>query len=244
MKLLKLTLETPAANLALDEALLEVAEGSEGNAEVLRLWESPQDFVVLGRSSDLELEVRLEPCRQENVPVYRRNSGGGVVTVGPGSLMYAVVLSLDRLPAGTAESLVNIDLAHEYVLARIASAVGNLLPYKHLARAGTSDLVLEFPAGEQKKFSGNSLRIRRRHFLYHGTLLYDYDLTKLTRWLGKPKRVPEYREERRHEDFVINLPATREALAVALSSVWNAHTPLADWPRERTLQLSSSYQAL
>lgn len=244
MKLLKLTLETPAANLALDEALLEVAEGSEGNAEVLRLWESPQDFVVLGRSSDLEQEVRLETCRQENVPVYRRNSGGGVVTVGPGSLMYAVVLEADRLPAGTAESLVNIDLAHEYVLARTAAAIGGVLPDEHLARAGTSDLVLELPTGEQKKFSGNSLRIRRHHFLYHGTLLYNYDLTKLTRWLGKPKRVPAYREERAHEEFVINLSATRIALEAALTTAWNAEMTPAQWPRERTHQLASSYQAL
>ena len=43
MKLLDLTLETPAENLALDEALLEEAEQSTKPTEVLRLWESPRN---------------------------------------------------------------------------------------------------------------------------------------------------------------------------------------------------------
>ena len=38
MHLLDLTLATPAENLALDEGLLELAEGSREPCEVLRLW--------------------------------------------------------------------------------------------------------------------------------------------------------------------------------------------------------------
>ncbi|MEQ8211942.1 MAG: lipoate--protein ligase family protein [Lacipirellulaceae bacterium] len=244
MKLLNLTLETPAENLALDEALLEEAESTEGGEEVLRLWESPSDFAVLGRSSDLEQEVHVERCREERVPIFRRRSGGGVVTVGPGSLMYAVVLRLDRLPAARGEGLVSIDQAHEYVLSCVASTVSSLLPDETISRDGTSDLIIQLSAGQRKKFSGNSLRIRRRHFLYHGTLLYDYDLAKITRWLARPKHMPEYRQERSHADFVANLQVTRTELESSLISTWNAETPLSDWPRERTQQLASSYEAL
>jgi lipoate-protein ligase A len=49
MKLLDLTLPTPAENLALDEALLDAAEAGELPDEVLRLWEFPQAVVVIGR---------------------------------------------------------------------------------------------------------------------------------------------------------------------------------------------------
>jgi len=51
MKLLDLTLPSPAENLALDEALLDAAEAGEMADEVLRFWESPQPLVVVGRSS-------------------------------------------------------------------------------------------------------------------------------------------------------------------------------------------------
>ena len=48
MKLLDLTLDSPAENLALDEALLEQAE-ADGPQEVLRLWEPESPLVVMGR---------------------------------------------------------------------------------------------------------------------------------------------------------------------------------------------------
>ena len=48
MKLLDLTLPTPAENLALDDAILEQAETGTGPRELLRLWEMPQTCVVVG----------------------------------------------------------------------------------------------------------------------------------------------------------------------------------------------------
>ena len=64
MRLLDLTLETPAENLALDEALLDAAESDTGPGEVLRLWESPREFVVLGTSSRAADEVNIDACRR------------------------------------------------------------------------------------------------------------------------------------------------------------------------------------
>ena len=94
---LPLTLETPADNLALDEALLDAAVEGELPGEVLRLWEPASFFVVLGRSSPLG-EVHAAACRADGVPVLRRPSGGATVVAGPGCLMYAVVLDLDARP--------------------------------------------------------------------------------------------------------------------------------------------------
>ena len=102
MKYLDLSLSTPAENLALDEALLDEAEQGRGPAEVLRLWEPLEPFVVVGRSSRLAVEVDMESCRAARTPVLRRCSGGAAVVTGPGCLMYAVVLSY--APTGFAES--------------------------------------------------------------------------------------------------------------------------------------------
>ena len=267
MKLLDLTLDTPAANLALDDALLEQAEHGvveqgvikhgvikhDEAGEVLRLWESADDFVVLGRSSELR-EVNQQACQQEDIDIYRRSSGGGVVVVGPGCLMVSIVLSLDRFPTASEGGLLDIDRAHQFVLDRTAVAVRQALAASLLQdsatiqQSGTSDLVICCDGREPLKFSGNSMRVKRRHLLYHGTILYDYDLTKIARWLATPKRMPEYREERTHERFVTNLTTQRESLVAALTQQWEAEEPLAqelvEWPRVRTGQLADSFEPL
>jgi len=232
MQHLKLTLETPAENLALDEALLDAAEAGEIAQDVLRLWEPSNYFVVLGRSSLLEKEVDLEACRRDRVPVLRRGSGGGTIVAGPGCLMFAVVLSYD-----TAPQLRAVDVAHDFVLGKIAAA----LTKSSIAatRAGISDLILQAPpsATDSRKFSGNALRCKRNHMLYHGTLMYDFALDRIGRWLGTPQRQPEYRSNRDHTEFVTNVPLSRTDLSNALVDCWNAHTALNTWPRERATKL-------
>ncbi len=84
----RITLPSPADNLALDEALLENAEAERGPSRVLRLWESPHWAVVLGRSSRHGLETHAAACVARHVPVLRRASGGGTVVIGPGCLVY------------------------------------------------------------------------------------------------------------------------------------------------------------
>src|SRR5438105_12390015 len=158
MKLLNLTLPTPAENLALDEALLDAAEAGDLADEVLRLWEPAQPLVVVGRSSHVAAEVDLSACEAAQVPVLRRSSGGAAIVSGPGCLMYAVVMRY----AGR-EHLRLVDQAHRYVLAAIAAGLRPLVP--GVGSVGTSDLVLD-----NRKVSGNSMRCKREHFLYHGTV--------------------------------------------------------------------------
>ena len=55
MKYLDITLPTVATNLALDEALLEDAEAGVPVPEVLRVWESPELAVVIGRFPSLTI---------------------------------------------------------------------------------------------------------------------------------------------------------------------------------------------
>src|SRR5438105_15370663 len=92
MQLLDLTLDTPAENVAIDEALLLTAESGDAPEEVLRIWEPHQYFVVLGSSSRIATEVNLEYCEAEGIQIVRRTSGGAAIVAGPGCLMYSLVL--------------------------------------------------------------------------------------------------------------------------------------------------------
>jgi len=223
--LLDLTLPTLAENLALDEALLLAAESAEQPTEVLRLWQPRERFVVVGRSSRVADEVELPECRRRRTPVLRRCSGGGAVVAGPGCLMYALTLSLRRRPR-----LQMIDQAHRFVLQTTAALLRNDLP--GVKPAGTSDLALG-----DRKFSGNSLRVKRDHLLYHGTLLFDFPLACAAALLKHPPREPGYRQGRSHKEFLTNVPLTESQLRAALVAAWSAEVPLDPWPRELVARL-------
>jgi lipoate-protein ligase A len=112
--------------------------------------------------------------------------------------------------------------------------------------AGTSDLAVKSNAlGSEslRKFSGNSLRLKRDWLLYHGTVLYDFPLTYLERWIGAPARRPEYRGDRDHADFVVNFPARRAAIIEALINAWQSQELLRDWPRRRMEELATGRYA-
>ena len=226
MRLLDLTLPTPQENLALDEALLEAAEQNGSPDETLRFWESAQPIVVVGRSSRIAAEVQTEACQNHGVPIFRRISGGSAIVAGPGCLMYALVLSYERRP-----QFRSLDAAHREVLGALCGALA--AASANVQRQGTSDLAIG-----SMKFSGNSVRCRRRHLLYHGTLLYDFSLPLVQQCLTQPPREPNYRQKRSHEQFLTNIPATAAALRRALQTAWQAAEIRTVWPAELMASLA------
>ncbi len=269
MRCLELSLSDAAANLALDEALLEEAEAAGVPLETLRLWEFSGPVVVVGRSSQVEAEVHVNVCRQSGIPILRRVSGGAAVIAGPGCLMYSLVLSYQHRPA-----LRLVGEAHRAVLGRLVAGLSGSVA--GVAFRGTSDLAIDAsksgpgngsffglqpctaqlakraeknepvpgrenwdsPRERFLKFSGNSVRCRRTHLLYHGTLLYDFPLPLIERCLKMPSRAPDYRGGRGHAAFVTNLAVTAESLRRGLMAAWDAGTPRSDWPRKLTEQLA------
>ena len=225
MKLLALSLDTPAENLALDEALLEQAEAGAGPSEVLRLWELKSPCVVVGRSSRVLVEVNKDACHQAGIPILRRCSGGAAVVTGPGCLMYSVVLAYRFRPA-----LRMLDQAHCFVLSVMRQALSRLAPDVRIQ--GTSDLT----RGD-RKFSGNSLRCKREHLLYHGTILYDFPLELISRCLSAPPRQPAYRQQREHAIFVENFPATPDRLHECIREAWGTDELLEPWPVRKVSEL-------
>lgn len=225
MQYLDLTLPTPAENLALDEALLETAERAGQPREVLRLWEPADAAVIVGRSSHVVCEVNQGECQRRGIPILRRSSGGAAVVIGPGCLMYSLVLSYGRRP-----ELRAIDQAHHTVLDALVRALGPLVP--GVACRGTSDMTIG-----DVKISGNSVRCKREHLLYHGTLLHDFPLDLIQACLLMPPRQPAYRGGREHATFVRNLAVDAGELRRALVSEWQADEVYAQWPAELMQQL-------
>jgi lipoate-protein ligase A len=222
MFFLDLTLPDPAANLALDEALLLDAEGGAGG-EGLRVWEWPAPVVVLGSGCKLADDVHESACAADGVPVLRRSSGGGTVLWGRGCLLFTLVLSHERAP-----ELVQIRSSYRFILDRVAASLG----LDGVRQEGISDLVLG-----DRKFSGNAQQRKRTFLLHHGTLLYDFDPAPVGRYLRLPSRQPDYRAQRAHEDFLCNLPLTAAELKRRLRTAWEADEDRTAWPAETVRSL-------
>ncbi len=200
---------TPARNLAADEWLLIQAENGARPA-TLRFWESPCYFVALGYTNRAEIEANLSACAAANVPVLRRVSGGGTVLQGPGCLNYALIHSI--APGET----LNVEATNKLVMETQRAAFEQLLGVA-VAVAGYTDL-----ATGNLKFSGNAQRRKARHFLFHGTILLDFDLDLVQRLLRAPSKEPDYRARRSHRDFIRNLPVSRADIKAVLCQAWSA----------------------
>lgn len=208
MDYLDITLPGIEANLALDEALLNEADEGRGGP-VLRLWELDEYAVVLGSTCRFRDDVVLDGCRQDDVAISRRTSGGGTVVVGPGALNVAVVLRMDSAPGLSA-----VDVAQRFALDPIAQALRSLgYPVELL---GLGDLTVD-----SRKFAGSAQRRLRDHFLVHTSILYSFALERIPRYTRLPARQPSYRDQRSHEDFLMNLDVPRDELVKAVRSAWN-----------------------
>ncbi len=204
------TFASAAENVAYEQVLLEQAESDQNDFEVLRFWEPSSHFIVIGRAGVVDDDLWLERCNRDRVTVVRRISGGGTILTGPGCLMYSVVLCLRSRPA-----LRDISLAHRFVCEKIQAAYSDC--GMNVELRGHSDLCIG-----DKKFSGNALRIGRTHALYHGTLLVDFDLSLIPKYLKLPPRRPEYRISREHLDFVTNATVSVTQLKAKIQNRFGA----------------------
>jgi lipoate-protein ligase A len=218
MKLFDLTLPTPAENLACDEALLDWCEAGGGD-EVLRFWESPEYFVVVGYANKVASEVNVAACAARDIPIVRRCSGGGTVVQGPGCLNYALILRI------TADGpTCNISAANQFIMGRNQEAMESAIANRQLPVLiqGHTDLTIN-----GFKFSGNSQRRRRKFLLFHGTFLLDFDLTLVSELLHMPSKQPDYRQSRSHAEFVANANVSADDVKAAMQRAWEATTEFA-----------------
>jgi lipoate-protein ligase A len=221
MNYLDLTFADRAANLACDEALLELLESGQISGSCLRVWQPENYFVVLGHANRLRAEVNIEVCKKNHIAILRRISGGGAVLQGPGCLNYSLILDSRN------RSLRNIGATFDYVLRRHCRLFEALCGAKAQIE-GISDLAV---AG--RKFSGNSQYRKSRFVLVHGTFLLNFDLRWIECCLRMPSKQPDYRRKRSHLEFITNLDIDTARGSAGLRDTWQAQEVLHEIPLTR-----------
>jgi len=219
------TLSTPQENLALDEALLDAAEDGE-TGETLRFWEPSDYAVVVGYANRVAAEVNLDYCLKAGIPVLRRCTGGGTVLQGPGVLNYTLILRVDS--KGPTHSITS---TNHFVMDRQREALAGLLKREVQVR-GHTDLAVD-----NLKISGNAQRRKRDYLIFHGAFLLDLDLELVERTLLAPTKQPDYRLNRSHTSFLLNLGCAHADLKAALRHALDSFTPLQEVPSQRVASL-------
>lgn len=207
MQLIQYKCKIPEENLALDELLLSEAETGRAG-ETLRLWESQEYFVVLGRAGKMNEECFIERCREDGVKILRRVSGGGTVLQGPGCINYSLILSYER-----DKTYRDITGSYRTILEKISA--GFLEHGIQLEFLPVSDMAVS-----DNKVSGNAQARKKKFFLHHGTLLLSFDIGKIGCYLKHPKKEPDYRKKREHKEFLTNLDIGAEELKKVIEKIF------------------------
>jgi lipoate-protein ligase A len=226
-----LQLSSAAEQLAADEVFLDAAESGAGD-EMLWFWEPQEIFVVAGYANQVATEVDVAACAKKNVPIFRRCSGGGAVVQLPGGLNYGLILRIDE--HGPTR---NITAANQFVMERNRAAIEDELKIQNsklkIFVQGHTDLCVG-----DRKFAGNSQRRRKNFLLFHGTLLLNCELERISELLLMPSLQPDYRAQRRHENFVTNLGVPAEKIKAALAAAWGAKEKFKHPPQEKISRLA------
>ncbi|MGE4170291.1 MAG: biotin/lipoate A/B protein ligase family protein [Candidatus Margulisiibacteriota bacterium] len=206
-----------AENLAFDDIILETAI-YPGADPLLWTWEPPETGVVLGYGKSYAEECHPDRCLADGVPILRRISGGGTVLQAKGMLNFSLFFPADHPDTNS------ISKTTHHVMTRHRDLINTLLGTQTCSLQGTSDLALLSPTGTLLKCCGNAQKRGRTGTLFHGSFLLKADLGAISRYLTLPKIQPDYRNQRSHADFLINLPLDAATLKVKLTKTWQAHS--------------------
>jgi len=167
-------------NLAIDEALAKTRLQSDNSLNTIRFWESER-AVVIGRFQCVHKEVNLDFCKNNNISIARRFTGGGAVFHDLGNLNYALCLhqSHEYVPRGLKE-------LYETFIGAITEGLNSINIPARFDPVGSNIRI------GKKKISGTAGWIKQGISFIHGTLLVDADLDMLRESLNPPEGQPVF----------------------------------------------------
>jgi len=164
----------PYQAMATHEAML-IARARDKCPNTLYLEQYNSKSVFLGYHQAAEAELNLDYCKQNNIKVVRRMTGGGAGYMDPNQLNFAVIV--DRM-----EYNIPSDFVQSYE--RILDGFIEALKYFNLNAEFNpiNDLIVN-----GAKVSGGCQTRKKNIILQHGSLLIDFDLDTAFKVLKVPK---------------------------------------------------------
>ncbi|HHY42140.1 MAG TPA: lipoate--protein ligase [Thermoanaerobacterales bacterium] len=159
----------PYFNMALDEYVVKHLNPSN---DYFYFYQN-RPSVIIGRNQNAIEEVNLEYVKNNDIIVVRRMSGGGAVYHDMGNINFSFVVDYRKEDFNSIERFAKA----------IVKALGKLGINAEFS--GRNDITID-----GKKFSGNAQYVTKNRILHHGTLLFDSDLSVLSKALNvKPEKI-------------------------------------------------------
>ncbi|KAL0889807.1 hypothetical protein Bca101_013790 [Brassica carinata] len=147
--------------------------------------------IVMGLSGKPSQLLELGPVIKDRIPVIKRFTGGGTVIVDKSTLFVSLICNKDDVPS--------VQPYPRSVMAWSGSLYGQVFE-------GVDGFLLrenDYVFGD-RKFGGNAQSIIRNRWIHHTSFLWDYNVRNMA-YLKLPSKVPQYRLERDHTDFVCRM---------------------------------------
>ncbi|WP_033161206.1 lipoate--protein ligase [[Mycoplasma] collis] len=154
---------SPFYNLVIEEL---IAKDEELNEDIIYFYQH-ENAVIIGQNQNVHKEVKIDVLKNENIELYRRLSGGGAVYHDLGNLNFSFITA-----KGTGEYEKFLNPILEFL-----KSINLDAKFK-----GRNDLVVN-----DAKFSGNAQFLTKNKIVHHGTILFNADLTKLSKVLNPSK---------------------------------------------------------
>lgn len=195
----------PYVNLAHEEYFLKKADCKE---PILMLWRN-EPTVVVGRYQNTVNEVNQDYVEENGIHVIRRMTGGGAVYHDLGTLCYSFIIR-DLAVEEASFSSFAVPVLHALEKLGIKGVL-----------SGRNDLTID-----GAKFSGTAMSLHKHSLLFHGTILYDTDLSVLSSALRvksdkfRSKGIPSVRSRvvniKPYLDDALGIDAFKDALKDSL----------------------------
>lgn len=150
--------------------------------------------IVMGIGGDASTLVNIDNCVSDNIPVYKRFTGGGTVYIDENVRFVSLIVNESALP--------NLKLWPRHIMSYTQQLYNNVF-----TNTGTTQFILrdnDYCFGNLK-FAGNAQSITSRRWLHHTSFLYDYNIDAIEKYLLLPAKQPEYRQRRPHSDFICRM---------------------------------------
>ncbi|CAH8348674.1 unnamed protein product [Eruca vesicaria subsp. sativa] len=147
--------------------------------------------IVMGMSGKPSQLLELGPVMKDQIPVIKRFTGGGTVIVDKSTLFVSLICNKDDVPG--------VQPYPRSVMAWSGSLYGEVFGGVNGFQLRENDYVFG-----DRKFGGNAQSIIKNRWIHHTSFLWDYNVRNMA-YLKLPSRVPQYRLERDHTEFVCRM---------------------------------------
>ena len=163
----------------------------EADFPAFHIWQPEGTILVLGQSNKPETSLFTDKALEDNIPVYKRPSGGETVILTPKTLVISILKITEKLedPKNYFNEINNL----------IFNGL-TTIDISNLALKGISDIAIN-----GKKILGSSIYRKKNKVFYHAVLNISETTEIMSRYIRHPRKEPDYRKGREHAKFVTSL---------------------------------------